>query len=96
MVGGPLGALVGVAVGHNLDQGLWKASIGLSSDTDDSSAQEVFFRTTFQLMGHIAKADGRVSELEIAAARAIMDHLRLNTDQRRTAMENFTDRKSVV
>jgi DnaJ like chaperone protein len=90
MVGGPLGALVGVAVGHNLDQGLWKASIGLSSDADDSSAQEVFFRTTFQLMGHIAKADGRVSELEIAAARTIMDHLRLNTDQRRAAMENFT------
>jgi len=41
-------------------------------------------------MGHVAKADGRVSELEIAAARAIMDHLRLNADQRRIAIECFT------
>lgn len=93
MVGGPLGALLGVAVGHNLDQGTWKASIGLNPDTDEASTQEVFFRTTFQIMGHIAKADGRVSELEIAAARATMEHLRLNSDQRRVAMEAFTTGK---
>lgn len=93
MVGGPLGALLGVAVGHNLDQGTWKASIGLNTSTDESNVQEIFFRTTFQLMGHIAKADGRVSEFEIAAARAIMDHLRLDTSQRRAAMENFTTGK---
>jgi len=31
----------------------------------------VFFRTTFAVMGYVAKADGRVSEREIAAARGM-------------------------
>lgn len=90
MVGGPLGALLGAAVGHNFDQGGWKT--GTASNTADApgSVQGIFLQTAFQLMGHVAKADGRVSELEIAAARAIMDHLRLNADQRRIAIECFT------
>lgn len=89
MVGGPLGALVGVAVGHNLDQGLLKIGLGETAARNDKKAHEIFFRVAFQLMGHIAKADGRVSELEIATTRAIMDHLRLNAEQRQAAMVNF-------
>jgi DnaJ like chaperone protein len=38
---------------------------------------EVFFRSTFELMGHVAKSDGRVSEAEIAAARRLMQELNL-------------------
>ena len=34
-----------------------------------ASVSEVFFRTTFELMGHVAKSDGHVSEAEIGAAR---------------------------
>ena len=41
-------------------------------------------------MGHLAKADGRVSEQEIAAARAVMSDLRLNPDQVRAAVNYFT------
>jgi DnaJ like chaperone protein len=37
----------------------------------------VFFRTTFELMGHVAKSDGRVSEAEIDAARRLMQELQL-------------------
>ena len=44
-------------------------------------------------MGYVAKADGRVSEREIAAARAIMDHLRLNASQRQSAIDSFTKGK---
>ena len=39
---------------------------------------ERFFRATFRVMGYLAKADGRVSEAEIAAARGVMSDLRLN------------------
>ena len=92
MVGGPLGALLGAAVGHNLDQGTQKATSG-SDAVDDERARAAFLATAFQLMGYVAKADGRVSEQEIAAARAIMDHLQLNAAQRRAAIDCFTEGK---
>ena len=41
-------------------------------------------------MGHLAKADGRVSEREIAAARAVMSDLRLSPPQVRAAVDHFT------
>ena len=92
MVGGPLGALLGAAFGHNLDQGGQKAPS--EPDTlSDERAHGVFLATTFQLLGHIAKADGRVSELEIVTARATMDHLQLNAVQRRAAIDCFTEGK---
>lgn len=90
IVGGPLGALLGAAFGHNLDQGFRKngaASGGIGHDPDE------FLHCAFRLMGHVAKADGRVSEKEIAAARAIMDHLALNPEQRRGAIDCFTEGK---
>lgn len=90
MVGGPLGALLGAAVGHNFDQGVWKLGVATDTTNQQEHSQDTFLRTAFQLMGHIAKADGRVSEREIAAARAIMDHLHLNGDQRRVAIDCFT------
>jgi DnaJ like chaperone protein len=41
-------------------------------------------------MGYLAKADGRVSELEISAARAVMGELRLNAAQVQEAIACFT------
>jgi len=41
-------------------------------------------------MGYLAKADGRVSELEISAARAVMEELRLSAAQVREAIGCFT------
>jgi DnaJ like chaperone protein len=41
-------------------------------------------------MGHLAKADGRVSEQEISAARAVMGELRLDAAQVREAIACFT------
>jgi hypothetical protein len=46
------------------------ASAGAGGARADSiSISDEFFRTTFELMGHVAKSDGRVSEAEIDAAR---------------------------
>jgi DnaJ like chaperone protein len=41
-------------------------------------------------MGHVAKADGRVTEREISAARAVMQNLRLDREQVRLAIAEFT------
>ena len=92
MVGGPFGALLGEAFGHNLDQGGQKAPEEPDA-LGDERVRAAFLAAAFQLMGYIAKADGRVSELEIAAARAMMDHLQLNAVQRRAAIDCFTEGK---
>ena len=56
--------------------------------------RQVFFAATFRVMGHIAKADGRVSEEEIRAARAVMQGMRLNSAQMREAVGYFNEGKS--
>lgn len=93
MVGGPLGALIGVAVGHNLDQSGQKKVEAPTAAEGGDHARNTFIITAFQVMGHLAKADGRVSEQEIAAARAIMDQMRLDAGQRHTAIDCFTEGK---
>ncbi len=55
---------------------------------------ERFFAATFEVMGHVAKSDGRVSEAEIAAARKVMAELRLNGAQIHAAIAHFTRGKS--
>jgi len=48
-----------------------------------------FFETTFTLLGFVAKADGRVSEAEVAQTEALFAQLRLTAAQRRSAIEHF-------
>lgn len=50
---------------------------------------ERFFDTTFEVMGHVAKCDGRVSEQDIRAARAVMQDFQLDTMQTARAIERF-------
>jgi DnaJ like chaperone protein len=83
---GPFGAALGVAVGHQFDNTVTRGRA--------RPVGEQFFRSTFRLMGHVAKADGRVTEREIQAARGVMRTLRLNEAQVRLAIEEFTRGKS--
>ena len=57
-VAGPVGSLVGVLLGHQLDQSLRSGSGSVSE------ISRLFFETTFEVMGQVAKIDGRVSEDE--------------------------------
>jgi len=82
---GPFGALLGVLLGHQLDESAQQPPALASADVG-----EQFFRTAFRVMGHLAKSDGRVSEREIAAARAVMSEFNLNAAQVRVAIECFT------
>ena len=91
LAGGPVGAAVGVLLGHQFDEysGSSRAEARLRSDPDAIAVGEQFFRSAFRVMGHVAKSDGRVSESEIAAARGVMSDLRLNQYQVRTAIDHF-------
>ena len=52
--------------------------------------QQVFFESMFLAMGHLAKADGRVSEEEIRVARSLMHQWQLRPEEARAAIELFT------
>jgi DnaJ like chaperone protein len=52
--------------------------------------QQVFFESFFLVMGHLAKADGHVSEEEIQAARSTMHRWRLRPEDVRVAIDLFS------
>ncbi len=89
---GPLGFILGVIVGHFFDKGLALNERFLVPDV--ALAQKVFFKTTFMVMGYIAKSDGHISEKEIEMARKIMGQLNLSSEQRLNAMKYFNWGKS--
>ncbi len=87
-----LGALLGLWLGHRFDKGMGLDFDGLAHRTDENR-QAVFFYATFAAMGYIAKANGRVTQHEIAFATAYMDKLGLSPDMRQQAQEAFRDGK---
>ena len=97
---GPLGALVGAALGGNFDRGIsmgdridagHDANMGVG---EQQRVQLAFFTTTFSVMGHIAKADGHVSRAEIRAAEDIMSQMQLSAEQRKAAIKLFDQGKA--
>jgi DnaJ like chaperone protein len=87
---GPIGLAVGVLLGHQFDQAQEDDDEPGAAPADVAAISERFFRATFRVMGYVAKADGHVSEQEIAAARAVMADLRLDALQVREAIALFT------
>lgn len=90
LLGGPLGAALGAALGHNFDKGLGRTAAVFGGQ---ERAQTAFFTATFSVMGYMCKADGRVSEDEIALARAVMAQMELSAAQRETAIRLFREGK---
>lgn len=86
-----IGLVLGVLLGNAYDKTQLKRE---SSDASHGALQTVFFQATFSMMGHIAKADGRVSEKEIELARHVMARMALNEPQRLEAMRLFNLGKS--
>jgi DnaJ like chaperone protein len=92
LLAGPLGALIGAALGHNFDKGLAVNLKGFEPGAQER-VQTAFFTALFSVMGHLAKADGRVSENEIALARNVMQRMNLDEAMRQTAIRLFNQGK---
>ena len=93
------GAFLGFIVGHFFDKGYsqdFNQMGGFSrffTSQDEFKQQAIFFHTLFSVMGHIAKADGQVSDAEIRMASSLMDQTGLEGDTRREAQEAFREGK---
>ena len=95
LLAGPVGALLGIVIGHTFDNSLRRH---LRNNTayfgqERQHVQRIFFTSTFLVMGHLAKCDGRVSEYEIQAAQRVMDRMGLTAAQRREARDLFIEGK---
>ena len=85
------GAVVGAIIGYMLDP---KAAGRVATPNGSTSISSEFFRTTFEIMGYVAKSDGRVSEAEIDAARRLMQELNLGAADVSAAIACFRTGKS--
>jgi DnaJ like chaperone protein len=91
------GAVVGTIIGHLFDESSRVGAApgaGYAAGNNSLSISEEFFRTTFELMGHVAKSDGRVTEAEIDAARRLMTELRLGPHEIGIAIACFRTGKA--
>ncbi|TDQ47722.1 co-chaperone DjlA [Permianibacter aggregans] len=94
LMGGYLGALIGAVIGHQVDKGATDYEIDEDfSPGAQTRVQTAFFTATFSVLGHLAKADGRVSEQEIAFAQEVMRQFSLNEGQKKVAIDLFNKGK---
>lgn len=79
--------MLGALLGHQFDQGLGTRLAGARR------SQSMIFDVTFEVMGHLAKADGRVNEDEIQVARRVMHEMRLLPAEVKAAIACFNSGK---
>ena len=96
LTAGPIGALFGIFAGNLFDRGLNEhlAKTHNSYRIERRPAvKQAFLQATFSSLGHMAKADGRVSEAEINIAKLMMQELRLNKSEQTAAKRFFQQGK---
>jgi DnaJ like chaperone protein len=84
--GGLSGALIGALLGHLFDRFL-AGFIGVSA------TQKAFFEALFSTLGHLGKADGRVSETEIRMVETLMARMQITGEDRQRAIRLFNQGK---
>lgn len=96
VLAGSVGALIGIIVGNFFDRRVYTyytnpywAYLG----EKEEDVKVTFLKSTFYILGYIAKSDGRVSEQEIKTARTLMDDLKLSADEKDLAKECFSTGK---
>lgn len=91
---GPYGLVLGLVIGHIFDKSLNNI---MHPPQHAEHVRALFFKTVFEVIGCIAKADGHVSEREIQTVREIMlSDFRLTPQHMQLAIRYFNHGKSVM
>lgn len=91
LLGGFFGGLLGAFIGHLADKKLYElGSVSSSVFGKGLTRQSLFMQTTFAVLGHIAKAKGRVTEDDIHLARHFMARMNLDSANQQLAQQAFT------
>ncbi|NIQ94481.1 MAG: co-chaperone DjlA, partial [Desulfuromonadales bacterium] len=84
--GGISGAVIGALLGHLVDRFL----AGIISV---GSTRKAFFEALFSSLGHLSKADGRVTETEIRMVETLMQRMQIGGEERQRAIRLFNQGK---
>ena len=82
MLGGPIGAIAGAAIGHLYDD-------GDSFVDNEKKGRILYLAYFFSCAGKIAKADGHVSKNEITATESLIDRFGLSRKTKDFAQKVF-------
>jgi len=89
-LGGPLGAIIGAAIGHHVvDKKVAMSGPGRLNQTE--KARAAFFVSIFSILGRIAEADGATTEDEVEVVNKFLDSLNISTDERNFARKVFSE-----
>lgn len=86
MGGGFWGVICGLLIGHAVDKVRTRRSAWFSNQ---QQRQSLFFSTTFEVMGHLTKSKGRVTEADIHIATLLMERMQLHGEARSAAQRAF-------
>jgi len=100
LFGGPLGAVIGAAVGHQLidkrndtsGYGFQSAQTGRLNDVE--THQAAYFVCIFSVLGKLAKADGVVTHDELAVVDNVINSLQVPEQEKAFARGIFNESKS--
>lgn len=96
LIAGPAGALFGLLVGNFFDRGLtdhFNNPFWQYHNEPRARVKTIFFEALFSTLGYVAKSDGRISEEEIEMANTLMQDMKLNSEQKKTARLLFNEGK---
>lgn len=96
LLAGPIGAFFGIFIGNLFDRGLFQHysnPMWAFHAEKNTPTRRIFFRALFSVLGHVAKADGRISQQEIQMAEQLMQNMHLNQEQRKKAQNFFNEGK---
>ncbi len=91
LIAGWPGALIGLGFGWFYENSSLSKPRVFGPFADLQAKREQYFVSTFRLMGHVAKADGRISEEEIELTETLMQRMGLTVEHRREAIAQFKE-----
>lgn len=88
MIGGPIGAGVGLALGDGID------TAEEPSQKAEEQVRTAYFVCFFSSLAKIAKADGKITKDEIDAVKNIFKDFELDEQQKESAIQIFNEAKN--
>ena len=93
LIGGPLGAVAGAALGHHLVDKAEERMIGGRTLIHAEQTQAAYFVSMFSILGKLAKADGMVTRDEIAVVDDFISQLNIAETEKQFARQVFSQAK---
>ena len=94
LFGGPLGAIIGVSLGHHLVDKKAEYGQGGAVLPKTEQAQAAYFVCIFSILGKIAKADGVVTNDELKVVDDFINGMNISETEKQFAKQVFNEAKN--